>query len=350
MPKLAESARAASSASSRGIPPHTEARVTPPVRVAATANSEPLISNKDVEHELPALGQLREALAGGRYAILACEPTLEGVLCAVGLSYLAHAAEGQVRLARADACQPSLAEAVIAIPGSECDAAVLLARRVWQGYLRAIEARPREEFPHRLVYAAASDSPDMPELVHRYLRLCFARGAEVRLMTADPAVIALDDLARQVSNECEKTRQFVRFSHLADGSCAASFRPRADTVPLVAQHFCRRMGTERFYLLDPGHRVVALHEAGERRCSLVRLDEATAHDLCDLGELADDERYVRAMWKRLYDALTLEGRGPAERGYDLRLHFMPRRLWEGLTELDPRSDDPGAVTPERYRG
>ena len=40
-----------------------------------------------------------------------------------------------------------------------------------------------------------------------------------------------DDLARHVLGECEHTRQFVRFSHMADGSYAASFSPGANTIP-----------------------------------------------------------------------------------------------------------------------
>lgn len=64
--------------------------------------------------------------------------------------------------------------------------------------------------------------------------------------------------------------------------------------------------------------------------------------------LASDEPYVRALWKRLYDSLALEGRNPYERGYDLRTHWMPKRLWEGLVELDPRSADPGTHVPARY--
>lgn len=61
--------------------------------------------------------------------------------------------------------------------------------------------------------------------------------------------------------------------------------------------------------------------------------------------LASDEPYVRALWKRLYDGLALEGRGPYERGYDLRTHWMPKRLWEGLVELDPRSATQAPTCP-----
>lgn len=157
-------------------------------------------------------------------------------------------------------------------------------------------------------------------------------------------------LGRTVTNEVEKTRQFARFSHVADGSWMAVFRPAANTVPLVATHFAERMGTERFCLLDPTRGVAALHEAGERCCQVVRVDAQLASRMERELRLASDEPYVRALWKRLYGGLALEGRGPYERGYDLRTHWMPKRLWEGLVELDPRSADPGAHVPARYAG
>ena len=169
-------------------------------------------------------------------------------------------------------------------------------------------------------------------------------------MSASPDVLATDALARRVSCECEKTRQFVRFSRLSDGSFFSTFRPSENTVPLVAQHFASRMGTERFCLVDAGHRMAALHEKGARRCQVTRLDQALADELASRDDLAPDERYVRAMWKRLYAGLTLEGRGKAERGYDLRASLMPKRFWAGLTELDPYACEKDVTAPDRYSG
>jgi len=202
----------------------------------------------------------------------------------------------------------------------------------------------------KVFLACASDSPDMPEVIHRYVRLGFDVRGGIRTMSTSPEVRATDALARRVSCECERTRQFVRFSRLSDGSFFSVFRPSENTVPLVAQHFVTRMGTDRFCLVDPVHRVAALHEAGTGGSRMVRLDQALVDRLASRDDLAQDERYVRAMWKRLYDGITLDGRGKAERGYDLRMHWMPKRFWEGLPELDPRSDETGSYVPGRYAG
>ncbi len=288
------------------------------------------------------------AEAARRYGVLlACAPGAEGVVASVGVGYLAHVGEGALELCRADAVQPRLGQVALG-PLDAADAGVVrLSERVIKGFRR----RTGRECARRALLACASDDPSAPEAVHRYLRLGFSRPHELHARATDKRALAVDELARYVLGEVEHTRQFARFSRRPDGSWIAAVEPAADTVPLVAGHFARRMGPERFCLVDPAHRVAAFHEARAAQCVVVRLDEGLAQRLSALGEddLADDERYVRALWKRFYDRVSLPGREAAERGYDPRAKFVPARLRGRLTELDPRSDD-GGPAPARYAG
>lgn len=311
-----------------------------------------------------ALGRAVSALGqacgeDGRVALL-CIPTLEGILSSVGVAYLAHADERRVRLVSSSHAQARLDEGIVG-PFAMDECMLALADRVWRGLGSSVakgcpsarrgrcSGRCEGACVTKIAYACAADEPSMPEAVHRYVRLAFNVGSAIATMTTHPAVAELDGLARLVLGECERTRQFARFSLLADGSYLASFKPKANTVPFVAAHFARRMGTERFCLVDPVHCVAALHEAGDRRCHVIQLDQALAAALAARDDVSPDERYVRAMWKRLYDSLALDGRGPDERGYDLRASWMPKRFWDDLPELDPRAGNPGAYVPERYQ-
>ncbi len=290
--------------------------------------------------------------------MLACDASLEGVLEATGISYLAHVTEGNLRLAANNALQLQLGESLVEAPSARLDEVVTFSRRVMRGFARKTTASCRRKkngiCPQscnnaclaRLVYATASDDPCMPETVYRYLRLGFAKGPHIREMLVEPRVVQFNDLARYVAGECEHTRQFVRFSHRADGSFVASFSSKANTIPLVANHFATRMLTEKFCLVDPKHHVAAFHEAGERQCVLSRLDGALANSLASSSDLADDEAYVRAMWQSFYRGTALPGRGKDQRGYDLRTSWMPQRLWDGLTELAPLQE--AASVPARY--
>jgi probable DNA metabolism protein len=289
-------------------------------------------------------------------ALLACDATLEGVLTATGMGYLAHADPTMLRLAPREGAQPRLGETVIDVATD-----YELASRVWRGFQAHVSpgcrASSQEACQHgcadvcgrHAALVAASDDTAMPEVLHRYLRAGFDLGPALRLHSADPEVAQALDLARSVSAECEHMRQFARFSHMADGLFLATIRPTADVLPFVAGYFTARLGTERFCVVDPGHRVAALHEAGGRT-ALVALGQADAQELASRDDLDPDEHYVRAMWKRLYDGLALPGRDRTHRGYDLRRQYLPQHLWTLLPELDPRNDHPGPYVPARYSG
>ncbi|SER35030.1 probable DNA metabolism protein [Parafannyhessea umbonata] len=306
--------------------------------------------------------RVRNAISGCDGLLVSTPATLEGVLAAVGVGYLAHVPHERMRLCVTSSAQPMLGEAFETIPEVLPEGLAALARRVYAGLQtrlaatcpRAQEgrcpARCSGECAFKLAWACASDSKGMPESVHRYVVRCFAEGAGAAQDATDPVTAEVDALARQVMGECEHARQFVRFSHMADDTLGASFSPNADVLPFVSRHFARRMREERFYVVDPVHATAIFHDRGWKACEVARLDARTVTGLAGRGDLAPDERYVRALWKRFYDGLELKGRNASQRGYDLRKGWMPVRFWRGLFELDPRSDDPGPHVPERYRG
>ncbi|MEY8436384.1 TIGR03915 family putative DNA repair protein [Atopobiaceae bacterium 24-176] len=283
---------------------------------------------------------------------LSCEPSAEGVLTAVGATYLARLRPDAVRLQAQGPGQARLGEAVVAVETQPA-----LAQRVLDGFLSATaplasgRSMPRYvRSPRHLVSLVASmvDEPDMAEALHRYVRGGFSWGARVGSHNSDPAIARAEELATAASAECEHARQFIRFSRISTGEYLAVFRPKADVVPLVAGHFRRRMGTERFCIVDPSHGSAVLY--AENRLALVKLDRRASQEACaQLESLHREEAYIRALWKGFYDAVSLPGRGKEQRGYDLRLKFMPKRLWQGLPELDPSVDTAWTFVPQAYR-
>ena len=319
----------------------------------ATSNSPSSEATKSQADE--AISELAMLTREDSPGVIACEGTAEGVLAGVGLGYLAHANPALIRLAAASSCQPTLEEAIVGCPSD-----VELARRVYDGFERTVvrgcSRGVRGACPggcsggcgRKVLLAAAVDDPDMPETIHRYLRVAFARGPQVRSMIAHPDVAPFLRLAQYATYECERVRQFARFSHMSDDSFVGTVRPRADVLPFVAGYFVARMSTERFCLVDVIHQTAVFHETSHT--NIVRLSQADAEALSHRTDLAEDERYIQAMWKRFYDGLELQGRGRDDRGYDLRQQFMPRRVWDGMPEFDVRNDDPGPLVPSRYAG
>ncbi len=230
-----------------------------------------------------------------RYGVLlTCEPAAESVVAAVGVGYLAHVGEGALELCRADWCAPRPGQVVLG-PLDSADAEVAaLSRRVLTGFAK----KAGREGARRAELACASDDPDAPETVHRYLRLGFARPWELRPQATDKRVLAADELARLVLGELERTRKLARFSPLRDGSLIACVEPAAHVVPLAAPRFARLLHAERFCLVDPRHHMAAFHEARAARCVLVGLDERLCEHLAGMAsdDLALSERRIRALW------------------------------------------------------
>ena len=296
------------------------------------------------------VGSLQKLAIQGQRLCLSCIPSAEGMLTAVGALYLARVPEECARLIVPTTGQARLDEVYLSAP---CDAT--LATYVFEGFIRAtFGAKGMPQYvrdPKTMVtyIAAQVQNPSMPEILHRYVRCGFTFGKKIGTHGADPLIAEAEALATSTSSEAEHLRQFVRFSRLADGSFFAQFRPKADVVPLAAGYFKRRMGEERFCLLDPVHGSAALY--GDHHLGIMKLDPLEAELLASqTALLAQDEPYVRALWKGFYDAVTLPHRTKMQRGYDLRQQFMPQRLWAYLPELDPRTDTAWTWIPPIYRG
>lgn len=299
--------------------------------------------------------RLSQTLAQGDSALVACARSAEGVLCAIGITYLAHAKPDQVRLATGASMSPRIGETIVDVPED-----VNLAERVMRGLERRVANRCAharggrcgggctESCVNMIHYAALSDSEEMPQAIHEYARLCFDQGNRVRNNIADPRVRAVDDLASYVVDECERTRQFVRFRQLNNGLYYSLFRPRANTLPATAGYFRSRMGTTPFCMLDPNHGIGVF---SNERIVVTKLDPELVEQMRAQGErISEDERYIQQMWRTFYDQVSLTGRDSSMRGYDLRASWMPKRFWRDMPDMAPRVDPATLTTPLRYRG
>lgn len=150
---------------------------------------------------------------------------------------------------------------------------------------------------------------------------CKAKTSKVLDECSHPSVEPLLRLQRHASCEAERMRQFIRFEHTSDDFWFAKCNPNASVVPLVMSHFASRFNTQRFVIYDEAHHLAGMSSQG--RWQLVRTDDIT------VPERAEEEGCMQDAWKRFYRALSVESRYNPE----LRRQFMPKRLWDNITEL-----------------
>lgn len=152
------------------------------------------------------------------------------------------------------------------------------------------------------------------------------RKAYILNQLTHPAVGPLVSLARSVSNEQERMRQFVRFQHMQGGIWFGLCNPKASVVPLLMHWFAERFDTQSFVLYDENHHLAGIYDGSDWQ--IVKTDKLQA------PRILEEEELMQAAWRRFYDAIAIEARYNPE----LRQQFMPKRLWKNLPEMQPWLD------------
>lgn len=150
-----------------------------------------------------------------------------------------------------------------------------------------------------------------------------------------PAVEPLFQVVRGIDNECEHMRQFIRFEHLAGEGVdvwLARCNPRDSVIPLIMSHFVERFNVQPFIVYDENHQLAGVYEG--KTWYLVKTDDPETSLLAAPDQAADEESMQRA-WRIFYRTVAVESRYNPE----LRRHFMPKRFWKNLTEMQEELPD-----------
>ncbi len=168
----------------------------------------------------------------------------------------------------------------------------------------------------RRLYAALSTrvSPAFQKLIARGFLTCLPEkelallslicrglreGDKVRLDLSDPVMARVNLALTKMWTEWDHLKGFVRFSDL-DGVLVGEIEPKNRVLPLLAPHFAARYSGERLALYDRTHHEIFLSDRG--RWKLLPAEEFR------MGPAGVEERAYRAMWRKYYDTIAIEGR------------------------------------------
>lgn len=272
--------------------------------------------------------------------------TLEGLLSAIFAAYERHEYPSDVTPDRF--LQPRLGQRVSYIDTdfSHADRVAAGIRRLCGSY--SFEAVKR---------AALSDDPAAGTAAYRFVRFaideqnrrdcatcrksstcsgarnkgpCPRRRAAAFSDITHPAVEPLFKITRAVNNECEHMRQFIRFEHLRDEEghdvWFARCNPNASVVPLIMGHFVERFSVQPFIIYDEVHHLAGVYDGDE--WYLVNTGNAENLTVPLPDPVAQEALYSEA-WRTFYRCVSIDARYNPE----LRRHFMPKRFWKNITEM-----------------
>ncbi len=153
-------------------------------------------------------------------------------------------------------------------------------------------------------------------LIRRGLR----EGDRVRLDLSDAVMARVNLALTKMWTEWDHLKGFVRFSEL-DGVLVGEIEPKNRVLPLLAPHFAARYSGERLALYDRTHHEIFLSDRG--RWKLLPAEDFR------MGPAGSGERACRAMWRRYYDTIAIEGRTNPK----CQSTHLPKRYRHVMTEF-----------------
>jgi probable DNA metabolism protein len=162
--------------------------------------------------------------------------------------------------------------------------------------------------------------PEKELHLFRFLALGYERGPSVVRDLAEDRVAILVKALTHLENEAHLLKGFVRFSD-QEGVLIGEIEPKNRVLPLLRPHFCARYAGERLVLYDRTHREALFYQPG--KWAIVPLEDFTP------APPGQEERNYRALWRRFYDTVAIEGRYNPR----CRMTHMPKRYWHTMTEF-----------------
>lgn len=192
-----------------------------------------------------------------------------------------------------------------------------LARRVERSISQKISPEA-----HRMAQNAFLTCMEEKELhILRFLLLGYKYGGKVTGLAANEDVHAMNKALLYLKNEAHYHVEFLRFSDLGE-FLASEITPNNNVLPLIAAHFCDRFSGENLMIYDKTHKLGFLYEKTGRR-------EFFQAEHIELPPPDEEEEAYRALWKRFYQTIAIEGRLNPK----LRRNHMPMRYWPNMTEF-----------------
>ncbi len=174
--------------------------------------------------------------------------------------------------------------------------------------------------------------PEKELHLFRFIALGYERGPAVVRDLTETRVAVLVKALSHLENEAHLFKGFVRFSD-QEGVLIAEIEPKNRVLPLLRPHFCARYAGERLVLYDRTYREALFYQPG--RWVIAPLEDFSP------APPGQEERDYRALWRRFYDTVAIEGRYNPK----CRMGHMPKRYWHTMTEFQTDAGEPRNALP-----
>lgn len=199
------------------------------------------------------------------------------------------------------------------------------AERVWIGIQKRMSARNNQ----LLFYAFLSGAQGIEMMVFRFLKRLFDGQVNLETDFGDADVLSITQMAKKVTREAERMRQFVRFQRTKDGIHFCGIEPQYDVLPLVLSHYQKRFADQKWLIYDLKRNYGVFYDKEKAEEVVLSKKEFNTYN----GEvkkalLAEGEDFYQKLWRSYFKHITIEER----KNLRLQHQHMPKRFWKYLPE------------------
>lgn len=196
---------------------------------------------------------------------------------------------------------------------------------VAQRVAASLQERFSKETLQRLKHAFLCDDSSPERDLLLYIRLGF-KSPKFLEDFAHPIVYAIHGYERRVLSTLHKMNAYLRFEELEDKTLYARIAPPRNVLPLMAEHFRKRLRGESFIIHDTARSIALLYHENDIHMMRVSSFENPI--------LSKEEASFRHLWKTFFESVAIEARiNPA-----LQRSHVPLKYRTYMTEFIENSD------------
>ena len=196
--------------------------------------------------------------------------------------------------------------------------------RVWNGIFKIGSKR----LQNYLLKVFLSELPQAERCMLHLIRKSFTSRKSMHTDYADPGILEVSKIVKQVDREKHRMEAFVRFRLLQDGTYVAQVSPDFDVLPLISRHFKNRYADQRWMIYDMNRNYGIYYDL--HKVNTISIALATMGDLTKsiLAKIPTEEHNFESLWKDYFRSTTIKSR----KNTQLHLRHVPKRYWKYLSE------------------
>ncbi|WP_238900444.1 TIGR03915 family putative DNA repair protein [Clostridium sp. YIM B02500] len=172
----------------------------------------------------------------------------------------------------------------------------------------------------KIYFAFLSNYEDKGIIIFNYLKIAFKLGPDVHDFLNIDVIRLVDNITKNVLNECHRFEGFIRFNQIEEKLLYSSIEPDNDILELIGDHFKNRFPREYFIIHDISRQKALIYNTNFYE--IIDMDMETYEKL----KFHNDE--YTDLWKTYFKATTIQER----KNLKLQCRMMPKRYWKHILE------------------